>query len=95
MNCAGPCLAHCSKTETSVRRDKAVTALAYVSLGYVIACAVYMVVTRVTLGTPFLDSLTARQRTLLSQSKARRRRAFFLGVGVAALFLYCARPLRA
>lgn len=67
---------------------------AYLALGYVLASAVYLVLTRLTLGTPFSDSLTPAQRRILEASRAQRRTAFLVGVLVAAATLCAVRPFR-
>jgi phosphatidylglycerophosphate synthase len=67
-------------------------ALAYVSLGYAITSIVYLAITR-CLGTPFKDTLSEMQREVLRKSKAARRKAFCIGVAVAALLLLLTRPL--
>ena len=94
MDCSGPCLPHCSIAQRNVRCSTVVLVLAYASLGYVIASAVYLVVARLALDTPFDKSLTSRQRSILDESKRQRRCVFLIGVGVAVLVLSCSRPLR-
>ena len=87
-DCKGPCLEHCA-----YGCGAGTAALAYLALGYMVASVVYLIVTR-PLGTPFSDSLTDAQRAILARSKGDRRRAFGIGVLVAALVLALLRPIR-
>lgn len=86
VSCSGPCLEHCQ------RCGPVATALAYAALGYLIASVVYLLLTKLGMRTPFLDSLTPEQRSILDRSKRQRRGAFLAGVLVAAAVLVAARP---
>lgn len=80
---------------TAYRCSGVVAALAALALGYAIACAVYLLLVRLSgVGTPFLDSLTPAQRGVLEASKGKRRTAFLVGALVAAVVLCAARPFR-
>ena len=87
IECKGPCLARCYRCSTPT------AALAYLALGYLIASAVYLALTR-RMGTPFADSLTDAQRAILRDSKRARRRAFVTGAAGAAVVLAAWRPLQ-
>ena len=85
----GPCLAHCYTCSGPA------AALAYLALGYLIASLVYLLVTKLTMGTPFKDSLTPEQRALLAASSAQRRTVFWAGALVATVALCAVRPFSA
>ena len=88
MRCKGPCLDHC------YRCNRVTAALAYLALAYLLASVVYVVVTKLTLGTPFHDSLSDRQRSVLAESKARRRTVFLVGLAASVVALCAVRPLQ-
>ena len=92
--CSGPCLGWCSGKASQYRCGGGTAALAYLALGYMITSALYLCVTRLTLGTPFADSLTDVQRDAKARSKAERGRVFAVSVAVAASVLCVARPIR-
>jgi uncharacterized membrane protein len=82
----GPCIPHCYCKPV-------VTGLAYTSLGYTIASAVYVAVTW-CMATPFYNTLTPDQKKVLRASRSARMRVFGASVVFSALILVVARPLR-
>lgn len=82
----GPCLPHCYKCSPIV------ALAAYAAFVYCFACAGYLTLTR-TLGTPFLDSLTAEQRRIKKESARHRTRAFVLSALLGAIVVALAKPL--
>lgn len=87
MDPRGPCLPHCYRCSTGT------VVLSHVALVYLIACSVYVVAT-VRLGTPFKDSLTARQRELKSLAAHTRGKIFLLGVVVGLVVVFKRPPFR-
>ncbi len=65
--------------------------LAYSMAVYCLACIYYMIATR-SVGTPFNDSLTPKQREIKDASAQVRRNAFYTGVVIATVILLVARP---
>jgi len=65
--------------------------LAYSMAVYCLACIYYIIATR-SVGTPFNDSLTPKQREIKDASAQVRRNAFYTGVVVAVAILLLARP---
>lgn len=67
---SGPCLKHCYCTlQTRL--------LARIAIGYVVACGLYLLLTR-NVGTPFLDSLTDDQLRIKEHSAVQRGRIFLV-----------------
>lgn len=60
--------------------------LANAALVYTIACVGYLILTR-SLGTPFKDSLSADQRSILAHATEARTRAFYTSGFAAALIV--------
>lgn len=65
--------------------------LAYSGAVYIMACIMYLALTR-DLGTPFLDSLTKEQVAIKEKSKTDRRRAFIIGVAISVIAITVMRP---
>ncbi len=65
---------------------------AYAMLTYVLASVYYLVATA-SIGTPFKDSLSPKQRAIQAEAAAVRRRIFFTGLAGAAVGLAIVRPL--
>jgi hypothetical protein len=65
--------------------------LAYSMAVYCLACIYYIIATR-SVGTPFNDSLTPKQREIKEASAKVRRNAFYTGAGIAVVILLFARP---
>jgi len=65
--------------------------LAYSMAVYCLACIYYIIATR-SVGTPFNDSLTPKQREIKEASAKVRRNAFYTGAGIAVVILLLARP---
>lgn len=76
--CSGPCLPHCYRCPAHV------VAASALSVTYVIACVYYYIVSR-NIGTPFLDSLTEKQREIKKISSMHRYRIFLDGMSVGAI----------
>ena len=72
--------------------DATTAGLAYLALGYVLASITYLIIAKLTLTTPFKDSLSEAQRESLARSRQQRKCAFFTGVVVAVLVLTVCRP---
>ena len=72
-------------------RCKLNAVLAYSGAIYIMACALYIALTR-DLGTPFRDSLTKDQIKILQDAKANRRRAFLTGIVVSTIVIILTRP---
>ena len=77
----GPCLPHCYR-----RCPMTSTLLVYMSIVYLVACAVYLFSVR-TMGTPFFDTLTEEQREIFEGSKKKRGEIFKAGVFVGVVFV--------
>lgn len=67
--------------------------LAYLMAVYTGASAYYLWRTR-TMGTPFKDSLTAKQRVIKRRSSAQRRSVFLVGVAIAVAALAFVQPFK-
>ena len=67
--------------------------LANICLGYAIACVLYLVLTR-SIGTPFADSLSEKQRLIKRLSIRERRNAFVVSSVLSAIILIVWRPLK-
>ena len=65
--------------------------LAYGMTAYVIASIYYMVTTRFV-GTPFRDSLTAKQIIIKKKSAGVRRNIFYQGIAAAIVSLAIFKP---
>ena len=65
--------------------------LAYGMAAYVIASIYYMVTTRFV-GTPFRDSLTAKQIIIKKKSAGVRRNIFYQGIVGSAVILFFYKP---
>jgi hypothetical protein len=65
--------------------------LAYSMAVYCLACIYYIIATR-SVGTPFNDSLTPKQREIKEASAKVRRNAFYTGAGIAVVILLFSRP---
>jgi len=76
--CSGPCLPHC------YRCSGVTAALARIAIVYMVACIVYLMVTR-TYATPFADSLTDEQLEIRGESTRIRKHAFYMGVVIGIL----------
>ena len=87
--CQGPCLWWCSRAQGA----RTTALLAYAALTYVLASALYMLVTR-CMGTPFLDSLTPEQKAIKKASSRDRMRVFVSAAVLSAATLWAAAPLR-
>ena len=83
----GPCLPHCYKCST------ATMILSHLSLVYVIACVVYVVLSR-DVGTPFKDSLTPKQIKIKKASASVRRNIFYQGIAGSAIILFFFQPFK-
>ena len=66
-------------------------ALAYLVTIYCLSCIYYLIATQ-SVGTPFKDSLTPKQREIKNESYKIRRRIFYTGVGVSILAMLIIRP---
>ncbi len=64
---------------------------AYLMATYVLASIYYLVASR-CIGTPFNDSLTARQQTIKAFAVQQRKTIFYTGVGVGAAALAIFQP---
>ncbi len=67
--------------------------LAYGMALYCIASAYYLIRTR-TVGTPFRDSLSAKQLKIKAMSANIRRNIFYQGLGGGLLLLLLFRPFQ-
>ena len=67
--------------------------LAYGMALYCIASAYYIIRTR-SVGTPFRDSLTAKQLKIKAESADVRRNIFYQGIGGGIVLLMLFRPFR-
>ena len=81
--CSGPCLSHCFC-------PSAVRALARLSVGYLVACVAYLLLTR-RMGTPFADTLTPEQLKIKKDSSRARADVFAKSCVVGALVVYVLR----
>ena len=69
-------------------------ALAYVLMVYTIACVFYIILSRISASTPFLDSLTPQQRETMRQSAKKRKTIFTGGILFGTLFMIIVRPFK-
>lgn len=69
------------------------THLAYGMLVYIISSIFYLLKTR-TIGTPFYDSLTERQKIIKKNSANVRRNVFYQGIILGILITYFIRPFK-
>ena len=67
--------------------------LAYAASVYIAACIYYMIRTRFV-GTPFMDSLTQKQRMIKKKSANVRRTIFYEGIGISILALVLLQPFK-
>lgn len=67
--------------------------LAYFMAAYLMASIAYLALTA-TIGTPFNDSLTERQRMIKKESSRRRSRIFIMSFIVSAILLVMAQPFK-
>ena len=65
--------------------------LAYGMAIYCLAC-VYYVIATYSIGTPFKDSLTPKQREIKNASAQVRRNVFYTGVVISIIILMLTRP---
>ena len=65
--------------------------LAYAMAVYCLSCIYYIIATR-SVGTPFNDSLTPKQREIKDASSKVRRNAFYTGIAISTGILLLARP---
>ena len=65
--------------------------LSNAAMVYLIACVVYMCLTR-SYGTPFRDSLTPEQLKIKAGAVESRKRAFCAGIIVGVVVLCIVRP---
>ena len=65
--------------------------LAYAMAIYCLACIYYVIATR-SVGTPFNDSLTPKQREIKDASSKVRRNIFSTGVSISCVALLIIRP---
>jgi hypothetical protein len=66
-------------------------ALAYLMLVYILACIYYLVRTR-TIGTPFADSLTKKQKAIKAKAASQRKNIFYQGIIGAIIGIVIFRP---
>jgi len=66
-------------------------ALAYLMLVYILACIYYLVRTR-TIGTPFYDSLTKKQKAIKAKAASQRKNIFYQGIIGAIIGMVIFRP---
>lgn len=66
--------------------------LAYGMTAYVCASVLYLIITHATLGTPFNDSLTDRQRAIKAESARKRRNVFLGSIVISGAGLFLTRP---
>ena len=66
-------------------------ALAYLMVVYILACIYYLVRTR-SIGTPFYDSLTKKQKAIKSKAAAQRKNIFYQGIIGAIIGMVIFRP---
>jgi len=66
-------------------------ALAYLMLVYILACIYYLVRTR-TIGTPFTDSLTKKQKAIKAKAASQRKNIFYQGIIGAIIGMVIFRP---
>ena len=66
-------------------------ALAYLMVVYILACIYYLVRTR-TIGTPFYDSLTKKQKAIKAKAVIQRRNIFYQGIIGAIIGMVIFRP---
>ena len=66
-------------------------ALAYLMLVYILACIYYLVRTR-TIGTPFADSLTKKQKAIKAKAASQRKNIFYQGIIGAIIGMVIFRP---
>ena len=67
--------------------------LAYAAAVYIATCIYYYIITRFV-GTPFMDSLTPKQRRIKKQSSNVRRNIFYQGIVISALCLIMLQPFK-
>jgi len=65
--------------------------LAYSMVVYCLASVYYFVATR-SVGTPFNDSLTPKQREIKDSSSKVRRNIFYTGAGISVALILIIRP---
>jgi len=65
--------------------------LAYGMAAYVIA-SIYYLITTMYVGTPFKDSLTAKQMAIKTKSAGVRRNIFYQGIAAAIVGLAIFKP---
>lgn len=66
-------------------------ALAYIMTIYCLSCIYYLIATK-SIGTPFKDSLTPKQREIKNESSKMRSRIFYTGIGVSTVAMFLIRP---
>ena len=67
--------------------------LAYGMLIYIISSIFYLLKTR-SIGTPFYDSLSDRQKIIKKNSANVRRNVFYQGIILGILITYLIRPFK-
>ena len=67
--------------------------LAYAAAVYIATCLYYYIRTRFV-GTPFMDSLTPKQRMIKKKSANIRRTIFYEGIGISILALVLLQPFK-
>jgi len=67
--------------------------LAYAASAYIATCLYYYIRTRFV-GTPFMDSLTPKQRMIKKKSANIRRTIFYEGIGISILALVLLQPFK-
>lgn len=69
--------------------------LAYLAMGYIIACILYLLLTR-NIGTPFGDAIKQYPdlMTIKAKSVGVRSNIFYIGVLLAAVILFILRPFK-
>ena len=66
-------------------------ALAYLMVVYILACIYYLVRTR-SIGTPFYDSLTKKQKAIKAKAAAQRKNIFYQRIIGAIIGMVIFRP---
>lgn len=74
--------------------DTKVVVLAYLSMAYLCASLLYILLTMCgNVGTPFKDSLSEQQKQIEKEAKHVRGNIFLCSLIVSSVLLYATRPL--
>ena len=67
--------------------------LSYICIVYISASLIYLILTR-SIGTPFNDSLTEKQRCIKKESALIRKKIFLLGIIISLIGIFIVRPFQ-